>query len=43
MREMPENKKQEHITSEEVKTMPVPVWMAIIAAGNLILDALDND
>ena len=23
--------------------MPIPVWMAIIAAGNMILDAIDND
>ena len=26
----------------EVKQMPVPVWMAIIAAANLIIDALDD-
>ena len=26
----------------EVKSMPVPVWMAIIAAGHLIIDALDD-
>ena len=23
--------------------MPIPVWIAIIAAGNMILDAIDND
>ena len=23
--------------------MPIPVWKAIIAAGNMILDAIDND
>ena len=23
--------------------MPIPVWMAIISAGNMILDAIDND
>ena len=23
--------------------MPIPVWMAIIAAGNMVLDAIDND
>ena len=41
MREMPENKKQEHIMSEEVKDMPQVVLIGLIGlAGRAIAVAV---
>ena len=32
-----------YTNSRRRSEMPVPVWMALIAAGHIILDAIDED